>query len=102
MHSPGTGHITTKPLDFSKDFFRIHRCLVEALKLARWNLEPGFSTFRCGAPTPPQEHAVQLHLHQDNLVDLVRRHNASEIPEVGLQAAATQLSEFFLTPDARR
>ena len=47
-----------------------------------------------------QEHAVQLQICQDNLLDLVRRGDASELPEVGLQAAATQLSQFFLRPEA--
>jgi hypothetical protein len=49
-----------------------------------------------------QEYATRLRLHQDNLVDLLRRHDASELPEVGLQAAATHLSEFFLTSEARQ
>jgi hypothetical protein len=47
-----------------------------------------------------QDHATALHVHQDNLLTLLRRDNASEIPEVGLQVAASRLSEFFLTPEA--
>jgi len=47
-----------------------------------------------------QEHALELRLHQDNLVNLLRTDRASDVPEVGLQVAATRLSQFFLTPEA--
>jgi hypothetical protein len=47
-----------------------------------------------------QDHASALHIRQDNLLALLRREYASEVPEVGLQVAATRLSEFFLTPEA--
>src|SRR5688572_14636964 len=63
--------------------------------ISNWKTHGGYREW-CLA----QQHALQLHLHQDNLVDLLRRHDASELPEVGLQAAATELSQFFLTPAA--
>jgi len=47
-----------------------------------------------------EETAVELRLHQDNLVNLLRTDCATQVPEVGLQVAATRLSEFFLTPEA--
>lgn len=63
--------------------------------ISNWKTRGGYREW-CLA----QEHAIALHNHQDNLIDLVRRHDGSELPEVGLQAAATQLSQFFLTPAA--
>ena len=63
--------------------------------ISNWKTRGGYREW-CLA----QEHAIQLHNHQDNLIDLIRRHDGSELPEVGLQAAATQLSQFFLTPAA--
>src|SRR6185503_9888524 len=47
-----------------------------------------------------QDHAAALHAHQDNLITLLRKENATDIAEVGLQAVATRLSQFFLTPAA--
>ncbi|HKQ39031.1 MAG TPA: hypothetical protein VJ063_13220 [Verrucomicrobiae bacterium] len=63
--------------------------------ISNWKTRGGYREW-CLA----QEHAIHLHNHQDNLIDLIRRHDGSELPEVGLQAAATQLSQFFLTPAA--
>ena len=63
--------------------------------ISNWKTRGGYREW-CLA----QEYAIQLHNHQDNLLDTVRRHDGSELPEVGLQAAATQLSGFFLTPEA--
>ena len=63
--------------------------------ISNWKTHGGYREW-CLA----QNHAIALHNHQDNLIDLIRRHDANELPEVGLQAAATQLSQFFLTPAA--
>ena len=49
-----------------------------------------------------ENHAVQTRLLQDHLTEFLRKDDASEVPEVGLQLAATQLSEFLLTPEARQ
>ena len=65
--------------------------------ISNWKTHGGYREW-CLA----QEHATRLRLHQDNLLDLLRRHDAPELPEVGLQAAATQLSRFFLTPYAQQ
>lgn len=63
--------------------------------ISNWKTHGGYREW-CLA----QQHAIRLRLHQDTLIDLLRRHDAPELPEVGLQAAATQLSRFFLTPEA--
>ena len=43
-----------------------------------------------------QEHVLQNRLDQDQLVDFLRRDDAGDLPEVGLQAAATRLSQILL------
>jgi hypothetical protein len=43
-----------------------------------------------------QEAVLQNRLDQDHLLDFLRRDDAPEISEVGLQAAATRLSQLFL------
>ena len=43
-----------------------------------------------------QEAVLQNRLNQDHLVDFLRRDDAQELPEVGLQAAATRLSQLLL------
>jgi hypothetical protein len=48
-----------------------------------------------------QDLILQNRLDQDHLVDHLRRDDASELPEVGLQAAATRLSQIFLAKTAR-
>src|SRR6266704_1790991 len=47
-----------------------------------------------------QERQLQLSHLQDNLADYLRKNDATQIPEVGLQVAATQLSSMLLNPDA--
>jgi hypothetical protein len=48
-----------------------------------------------------QDRAVQNRLQQDNLVEHLRKTDASQLPEVGLQIAATNLSQFFLKPETQ-
>ena len=69
--------------------------LVTERNISNWKVLGGYREW-CLA----EDHAVQLRLHQDNLVNLLRKDSASEVPEVGLQVAATRLSQFFLTPEA--
>jgi hypothetical protein len=42
------------------------------------------------------EHVVENRIDQDQLLDFLRRDDAPELPEVGLQAAATRLSQVML------
>src|SRR5436309_3542360 len=48
-----------------------------------------------------QEHVLQNRLNQDQMLDFLRRDDAPEVPEVGLQAAATRLSQVLLQKLAR-
>ncbi|MEY2429405.1 MAG: hypothetical protein QOJ40_2290 [Verrucomicrobiota bacterium] len=43
-----------------------------------------------------QEAVLDNRLNQDHLLDFLRRDDASELPEVGLQAAATRLSQVLM------
>ena len=48
-----------------------------------------------------QEAVLENRLNQDHLLDFLRRDDAPELPEVGLQAAATRLSQVLLQKLAR-
>ncbi len=48
-----------------------------------------------------QEHVLENRLDQDQMLDFLRRDDAQELPEVGLQAAATRLSQVLLQKLAR-
>src|SRR5260221_3877229 len=48
-----------------------------------------------------QEQTLEHRLQQDHLLDFLRRDDAPELPEVGLQAAATRLSQVLLQKLAR-
>lgn len=48
-----------------------------------------------------QDLVLENRLDQDHLVDHIRRNDATELPEVGLQAAATRLSQLLLQKTAR-
>src|SRR6266705_6702214 len=49
-----------------------------------------------------QERQLNLSRLQDNLTDYLRKNDAGQLPEVGLQIAATQLTHLLLQPDAVR
>jgi len=63
--------------------------------ISNWKTRGGYRDW-CMA----EDQAVALRLHQDNMLALLRRENATELAEVGLQFAAMRLSEFFLSPQA--
>jgi hypothetical protein len=65
--------------------------------ISNWKTRGGHQEW-CAA----QAHALQLRTFQDNLTEFLRRHDAAELPEVGLQSAATSLSAIFLRPDLMR
>ncbi|HWX20973.1 MAG TPA: hypothetical protein VN578_13820 [Candidatus Binatia bacterium] len=63
--------------------------------VSNWKTRGGFKEWCL-----EQEHALQFRLLQDNLTDYLRQHDASQVPEVGLQLAATHLVQFLLRPEA--
>lgn len=65
--------------------------------ISNWKTRGGYSEW-CAA----QARALELRNFQDNLADFLRRHDAAELSEVGLQSAATNLSAVLLRPDLMR
>ena len=63
--------------------------------ISNWKTRGGYHDWRL-----VQEHALQSRLRMDNFTEALRKENASELSEVGLQAAAIHLSQYFLTPEA--
>jgi hypothetical protein len=63
--------------------------------ISNWKTRGGYKEW-----CTEQEHQLNLSRLQDNLVDYLRKNDAPQLPEVGLQLAATQLSHMLLQPDA--
>ena len=63
--------------------------------ISNWKTRGGYKEW-CAE----QERQLQLSLLQDHLTDYLRKNDASQLPEVGLQVAATQLSLVLLQPEA--
>jgi hypothetical protein len=64
--------------------------------ISTWVTGGGYNEWRL-----EQELALQTRLDQDHLVDHLRRDDATELPEVGLQAIATRLSQSLLRKTAQ-
>jgi hypothetical protein len=65
--------------------------------ISNWKTRGGYRDW-CIA----QDRALETRLLQDNLLEHLRKNDASQLAEVGLQLAATQLSQFFLKPETRQ
>src|SRR5258706_12671287 len=63
--------------------------------ISNWKTRGGYKEW-CAE----QERQLQLSLLQDDLTDYLRKNDAAQLPEVGLQVAATQLSSMLLQPEA--
>jgi hypothetical protein len=84
-----------------------HSQIVEALdelqftvterNISNWKTRGGYRDW-CIA----QDRALETHLLQDNLLAHLRTNDASQLAEIGLQMAATELSQFFLKPETRQ
>lgn len=84
-----------------------HRKIVVALdergfhvterNISNWKTRGGYKEW-----TIAQERALELRTFQDNLTGFLRRHDAAELAEVGLQSVATNLSAILLRPDLMR
>jgi len=64
--------------------------------ISNWKTRGGYRDW-CIA----QDRALETRLLQDNLLEHLRKNDASQFAEVGLQLAATQLSQFFLKSETR-
>jgi hypothetical protein len=74
-----------------------HGIRVSERNVFNWKTSGGYKEWAA-----EHNQAISLRLHQDNLTEYLRKNDAGELPEIGLQQAATQLSEFFLKPEARQ
>src|SRR5207302_11072977 len=63
--------------------------------ISNWRTRGGYKEWRA-----EQERQLQLALMQDHLTDYLRKNDAAQLPEIGLQVAATQLSSMLLKPEA--
>jgi hypothetical protein len=65
--------------------------------ISNWKTRGGYKEW-----CDEQERQLQLSHLQDHLTDYIRKNDATQLPEVGLQLAATQLSLSLLQPDSAR
>jgi hypothetical protein len=65
--------------------------------ISNWRIRGGYKEWCL-----EQDRGVETRLLQDNLLEHFRKNNAIQIPEVGLQLAATSFSRFFANPDTQR
>src|SRR2546427_916957 len=74
-----------------------HGFRVTERNVSNWKTRGGYKEW-CAV----QDRALDIRLLQDNLTECLRKHEASQLPEVGLQLAATHLSQFLLSPEAEQ
>ena len=74
-----------------------HGIYVTLRNVSNWKTRGGYKEWCL-----EQDRALENRLLQDNLIDHLRANDASQLPEVGLQLAATHLSRFFLKPEAQQ
>ncbi len=72
------------------DALASHGFLVTEHNISNWKNCGGYREW-CDS----QDRAAETRLRQDNLAEFLRIRNPSELPEVGLQLAATSISEYF-------
>ena len=76
---------------------REHEIRVTVRNVSNWKTRGGYNEW-----CREQDRALDTRLRQDNLLEFLRKSEASQLPEIGLQLAATQLSEFFLNPETQQ
>jgi hypothetical protein len=74
-----------------------HGTHVTERNISNWKTRGGYQDW-CAE----EDRAVEGRIRQDNLLEHVRHVGASQLPEVGLQAAATSLSQFFLKAETQQ
>ena len=84
-------HVPHAKIVGALDEFGIH---VTQRNVSNWKTRGGYQEW-----CVEQERQINLSRLQDNLVDYLRKNDAAQLPEVGLQVAATQLSHMLLQPD---
>jgi hypothetical protein len=79
-----------------RDALDEHGISVTERNISNWRTRGGYNDW-CAE----QERALENHLFQDNLIQHLRKNNATDLPEIGLQLAATSLAQFFLKPETQ-
>jgi hypothetical protein len=74
-----------------------HDVRVTKRNISNWKTRGGYNEWRL-----EHERIITKRLRQDNITDYLRATNATHLPEVGLQLAATQLCEFLLNPQTEQ
>jgi hypothetical protein len=82
------------PLAKIRDALDEHGIRVTERNISNWKTRGGYRDW-CAE----QDRAIENQLVQDNLLEHLRRHDATNLPEIGLQLAATSLSQFFAKPE---
>jgi hypothetical protein len=70
-----------------------HGITVTQRNISNWRTRGGYKEW-CAE----QENQVRLAHLQDHLTDYLRKHDAQQLPEVGLQVASTQLTALLMNP----
>ena len=74
-----------------------HGYIVTVRNISNWKTRGGFKEW-----CVETDRALENRILQDNLTEHLRKNDASQLPEVGLQLAATQLSQFLLSPEGQK
>lgn len=74
-----------------------HDVYVTERNISNWKTRGGYKAW-CAE----QDRAIETRLLQDNLAEHLRKTDAGQLPEVGLQLAATHLSNYFLKPETHQ
>jgi hypothetical protein len=74
-----------------------HGYNVSVRNISNWKTRGGFKEW-----CVEMDRALEIRLAQDNLTEYLRKNDASQLPEVGLQIAATRLSQFLLSPEGQK
>jgi hypothetical protein len=74
-----------------------HGFTVTVRNVSNWKTRGGYKEW-CAEV----DRALENRILQDNLTEHLRKNDASQLPEIGLQLAATQLSQLLLSPEGQR
>ncbi len=99
LHRDMVNRMLYNNVPYRKIVQALDECNVQVTErnISNWKTRGGYSEWR-----EEQERQLQLAHLQDHLTDYIRKNNATQLPGVGLQVAATQLSFSLLQPDTAR
>src|SRR6266404_3710136 len=80
-----------------RDALEEHSIRVTERNTSNWKTRGGYKEWCL-----EQDCALETRLLQDNLLEHLRKNGAGQLPEVGLQLAATHLSQFFAKPETQQ